>query len=533
MQSADSPAEGIHLDEHDKQQTDTSHDARDQDIAGQEKSLSTQVGAGFSWLLLAAAGSKVFGVIQIIGLGFLLNEEDYGLFGLAIGVFGFTHALRDGGMRWLLVQRGKEIDALLGPGYWLSLASNMLAAILVLGGGYVYATAIGEPQVFGLIAVLCGSLLLTPAATVAGAVLSIDMRFKEQAWVGFWQTGFRCATLLICAAIGLGAYSFPAGMVVGSLFASIALIYVTKLTPWMRSPKFGMWGELIKPVIWLIAGAGALTLQRQGDYFTAGFFVDAAVIGLYYFAYQFLDTIQQLIGQTVERIMVPSFVKLIDEPKRLRQAYRRAVNASVLVTVGATVCMALVADGLVRLIWGNKWVDAVTAVQILGVFFFTKVLFSLPSSLLNAKGLFRDNALVCALLGFGAVLAAGIGAYYVGTAAGIALSVGIALTLTAVPVTAWLLGDTFAERLKAGWEILFPWVIAIAIALPLDFYVGDGNHWPDGRLGAALEFIILGVCFGVLFGLASCTFFRQTVNDFGSLLPARIRTKLPAWLRGD
>lgn len=497
-----------------------------------ERSIARQVGAGFSWMLLAAFGSKIFGVVQIVGLGFVLTEEDYGLFGLAIGVFGFTHALRDGGMKWLLLQRGRELDVLLGPGYWLSLTSNMIAAVLVLIGGYVYSSSIGEPRVFGIIAVLCGSLLLTPGATVASAVLSWDMRFKEQAWVGFAQAGSRCATLLVCAWVGFGAFSFPSGMVMGSLVSSLGLLWVARIKPWKQSPKFGMWGELIKPVLWLIAGAGALTLQRQGDYFTAGFFVSTAVIGLYFFAYQFLDTIQQLIGQTVERIMVPSFAKLVDQPSRLRRAYARAVHATVLVTVSATIGIAVVSDSLIRLIWGDRWIEAVTAVQILGVFFFSKVLFSLPSSLLHARGRFRDWTIVCAMLGFGAVSAAAVGAIFIGTAPGIALCVGSALTLTSVPVTGWLLADDFVGRIRACFAIMLPWIIAMSIAVPLELFIGRADIWPEGRVGALAEFVVMGSVFGLLFGAIALTLFRRTVTNFGELLPPRIRRKLPARFGG-
>lgn len=476
-------------------------------------------------MLATSALSKSLGMIQVVALGFLLTDKDYGLYGMALGVFGITQALREGGMRAILIRHSKRFDELVSPGFWLGMSLNLVAIAIILGAGKGVAVANEEPALMPVIAVLAATLLISPIEVVSNSKLSIDLRFKRLAAVSLWSNMLRIVVVIAAAAAGLGALSFAVAIMAGLLFRAILLTRYAAVTPWAGSVNFAIWPWLLRQAAWLMVGAAALGLQRQGDYLAASFFLSTAVLGLYVFAFQLVEQFDSMIAANVQNVLLPALSKLIDEKDRLAAAYERAVSLLVFVTAPATLCLALVADPLVRLVWADRWVEAIPVLQVLSVFFFGKVLFSVPYALLQGTGRFRFWACCCAIIGVSAASAAGLGAWQFGTAQAVAICVGCTLLLSGAVAVQLAHPAPTGRRVWLAWRILSPWLASVLIAGAL-FIAGQEIAWADGRGARALEVVVLTLCFGAAFGAFSLVAFRSQVAEVIRMSPGRFRPVL-------
>src|SRR5713101_4737566 len=95
-------------------------------------SLSIPIGMhvqwGALWMIANTGFAKLFGFAAQIAMGWLLSQNDFALYAIAISVSAFTALLSDTGLRNLLIQRHEEYDRLEGQIFWLSLVLNLSAA---------------------------------------------------------------------------------------------------------------------------------------------------------------------------------------------------------------------------------------------------------------------------------------------------------------------------------------------------------------------------------------------------------------------
>src|SRR5262249_40920035 len=115
--------------------------------------MGRAVGSGMVWTVILTVVSRAasFGAQWVLGL--VLLDSDVGIFAIATAVAMVAQTLRDGGARFLLVQRPKEYDRLVGPVFWLALTLNTLCGVLILGAAPLAAAAYHQPRVAWLLVV--------------------------------------------------------------------------------------------------------------------------------------------------------------------------------------------------------------------------------------------------------------------------------------------------------------------------------------------------------------------------------------------
>ncbi|MDP3426604.1 MAG: oligosaccharide flippase family protein, partial [Humidesulfovibrio sp.] len=97
-----------------------------------EESLTRQVASGMLWV----AGSAVVGRLASFGsqlvLGWLLTPEDFALYAIAVSVSALLWVVKNGGLREVLTQRGREYDALAPAAWRIALGCNVALALALV-----------------------------------------------------------------------------------------------------------------------------------------------------------------------------------------------------------------------------------------------------------------------------------------------------------------------------------------------------------------------------------------------------------------
>jgi len=482
--------------------------------------LSRAVTHGSFWMMLSAAIQRGASFAAQIVLGWLLSQRDFGVFALAMSVAALAGALRDGGVRQLLIQKQADYDNLLGPMFWMALAFNTLTGVVLAALAPVVASALHEPTLVGLVVILAIAQPLGTPSAILTARLSIDLRFREAGRIAVVSSLVRYLGTIGLAAAGFGPLSFVLPLpLLGIIEWGMACAY-TREKPWSRSANPRTWPRMLAEARWIFIGTFGIAALNLGAALTIKPFVSTAVVGVYYFAFQVIVQVGMLLSANILQVLFPAFARINDDPARLSAAASRALRQ--LMLIAAPMCLGLAATfgPLELLIWHGKWKAAADAVRAIAFLYPAVIASSVPLALQQAGGSFRSSGLTLVSMGVVSLLGAMVGAMLGGTAVAIAISTGVATGAVSIAVT-WA---TMRRTGVSGREIL----AAIGPAWLLSCVAFAASYSLDGLLAergapTLIRAVVSGVTFVLVFCAAARLSIPRHVEEALSVMPARIR----------
>ncbi|MBY0395603.1 MAG: oligosaccharide flippase family protein, partial [Thermoleophilia bacterium] len=267
-----------------------------------------------------------------------------------------------------------------------------------------------------------------------------------------------------------------------------------------------------------------------------------------------------LIVMNLAQVLFPAMSRLSHDPARQIAAFLRAARLLALVGVPLALMQAALAAPGLRILFWEKWTDAVPVLQLLSVGTAAYVVSGSVTSLIMGQGRFGANFkmalayVVCALsaVSVGAVLGGTIGAAgavaglqvvfsYIGFRVGIAGSgegtravlrvYGLPVIASVVSIgPAWALGWWLAGRL-AGNDSFSQWASHAARVLSrvvhdpqrLDAIVAAAPLWASAWVQAGVTALLGGVLYAGIVRTADPAGWAELATRAGAIVPARFR----------
>lgn len=461
-------------------------------------------------------------VAQIV-LGWILFKEDFGIYAIAISVTSLVQVLKDGGTRKIIVQKGDRRFARLCPAvFWMASGFNFATALVLLVITLPISRIYHEPKLIPIMIVLAASTLLGTPDTMYRAWLSVQHRFRDLARLQTILGLVRSGSMILLAAIGAGVMSFAWPALITVLAGWLIGRIMCGPLPIFGQLRFRLWPTLLFSSLWMFVGGAALMMLRQGPYMILGLYHEPAVLGVYFFAFQLLLQVNQMVAINFQSVLLPTLSSIGDNVQRHAGAVTRAAGG--LTLIGTLIAMGLgvgIGDA-VRIIWDDKWVDAIAAVQWMGLFFPFRMLQSIFEPALISRGLYRKWALLVILQSTIVLIATFIAAYTFDTAEGFAMSIGIGFVLSMV-IAGGLGMHMIQVSLKKLAHSVFPiWFIGAILyvsILTIRSELGWNTSFSPPVL--VLHGAISSTSFMVLFVLLARTIAPYSIHQLISTLPDR------------
>jgi O-antigen/teichoic acid export membrane protein len=157
----------------------------------------------------------------------------------------------------------------------------------------------------------------------------------------------------------------------------------------------------------------------KGDEFVVGKLGAPREMGLYTVAYEISNLPLTELLYPISRALFPGYAKLVEEPKRLAQAYLNVLGFISTFSVAAGFGIAVVANDLTTVILGSRWQDAVPLIRWLAFFGVLRAIYGQAASVLLSLGHTRVLAIITwlqLLLLIPSTVVAGIGFGIIGIA---------------------------------------------------------------------------------------------------------------------
>lgn len=428
--------------------------------------ISGRIARGGLWLIGSAVATRVISFAVQIALGWLLVDEDFGTYAIAISIGALASILRDGGARQILIERGWRQREYVGPAFWLGGALNGLAAGTLALSGPFFERVYGEPTLSLMLLLIASGLVLGTPSAVFRSKLSYDLRMRELATLRFLSAIVRYGGIITLALAGYGPLSFVLPVPLIAIAEGVLGYLYTREKPWKMSPRFDLWRETILKMRWVVLGVGAMGIFNMGPHMAVGLAVPTAVLGVYFFAYQIVLQIGAILSANINDVLFPSFVHIQSDRPRLTDGALKSLRVSSLMAVFACVALAAAILPLELLLWGGKWRPSVLPVQILALAYPLTVTLAVGLATQQAKGNFRAWGLSLLGLAAGSVFAHFLGAVLTGSATGIALVGGVGGAAMSVLYLGWMFRSLGVSPTAVMAAAVHPWLIGMVASLP-------------------------------------------------------------------
>ena len=353
-----------------------------------ERSLTEQTTHAFMWTTAATIASKLVASLGQLALAYILSKEDFGWIATALAIAAFPGALQSGGTGSVLIQRQARQRIYTNPCFWAGLMLAGTAAGLTLIAAPIAAWVSGSTLLGWLLVAVAFNSLLSGLGAIPYAVLQIQMRFREVAALNATNTITQMCAAVPLAYLGMGPMSVIAATTLGLVIANTAAW--SRARPKIRSnPQLRRWRYILSDSMSLLGTNLLWTSIGQGDRLAIGAMQGRAQTGVYFFAYNLSMQVSGLIMINLSSILLPALGRFAGDPVRQLRAFLRAARMLALVGVPLTLSQAALADPVLRILFGEKWVEAIPVMQWFSIGMAAFVVSGAVTSLIMAQGRFR------------------------------------------------------------------------------------------------------------------------------------------------
>jgi O-antigen/teichoic acid export membrane protein len=455
--------------------------------------IGGRIASGAAWMVLFRIFERLIGVISTIILARLLMPADFGIIAMAMSVVAVLEIIWSFSFDSALIQE-KSMDRSYFDSAWtlnVMLGGTMCVGLLLLA--YPASVFYEDERLVLLISSLAIGAIFRGFENIGVVLFRKEMDFRAEF---AYQLGRKLSGFVVTIPLAIifrNYWALAAGMITSRL-AALMLSYLVH--PFRPRLSLEQWRSIVGFSKWLFLNSVLFAIQSRAQDFTIGKLRGAAGLGLYNVADEISTMATSEVVYPINRAVFPGFAKMAQEdPGMLLTGYLRVVSLVALITLPIGFGIAACAQWIVPVVLGQKWLEAIPVVEILGVYGALASLGSVFGPTLMATGRSRFLSVLSALnvaffvpcVVYGAMVAGIIGAAWG----------SLAVVLVMLPLSHWLvariLSLPFSEVIRNLWR---PLVATCLMYLLVRMFIASNGHVET--FGSMAGFLALAVALGVV-----------------------------------
>ena len=352
------------------------------------------VATGIAWMASARVVVRIVGLLSTLALARLLAPIDFGLVAMAMVVAGALELLTLFSFDVALIQIQK-----IGREHYDSAWTLNLLMGISLASALVLATPIAadfyhEPRLHWILPLIALKYLIDNAANTGTVDFRRELKFGPEFVL---QVVPKITSVMVTVPLAFWLRDYRA-LIAGMLLSSVvgcALGYAVHphRPRWCLSEA----GGLFRFSRWLLIGNVINFLRTRGSDLIVGRVLGATPLGVFSLAYEVSNLPSTELVAPINRVLFPTYVKLAQDHERLRQAFSASLGMIAMLIMPVSIGLAALADPLVRVMLGNKWLEVISPLSLLALAGAATVLQTNPGSVYGALGKSRAIALTQAI----------------------------------------------------------------------------------------------------------------------------------------
>lgn len=329
-----------------------------------QENLKKKTVSGMIWSALQRFGTMGISFVSNIVLARLLTPDDYGCIGMLAIFITVSNTFVDGGFGSALIQKKEPTQKDYSTIFWL----NLFISVVIYGILYISAPAVSRfydiPLLSSVLRVQGIVLIINALNIVQTNQLRKSINFKRLAVIYIVSQIVGAVCAIVLAYMGWGVWALVAQQIIASSITSVILWVMNRWLPQLCF-SFDSFKQLFSFGGFILASNLINTFCNNVQGLLIGKFFNPAILGYYTQAYKLEDVASHSISSVVEQVAYPVFSKVQSDNDGLKNVIYRLILSIAYVTFPMMLILVLIAEPLIGLLYGEKWLPSVPYFQII------------------------------------------------------------------------------------------------------------------------------------------------------------------------
>jgi PST family polysaccharide transporter len=331
------------------------------------REVASKTAWGFIWNFSAYFLGKIVVLITTAILARLLAKSDFGLVAVALVAINYLSVLKDLGLGVALVQRKRDVEEAANTVFTINLLLGLLLAVIVMPLAPFVADYFNDPRVVPVLRWMGISFVINALGSVHTNWLVRDLDYRRKLVPELGGALLKGMLSIGLAYFGYGVWSLVFGQIAGAI-ASVVLVWI--ILPWR--PRLTIDRNVASSLMKFGASVTMIDIIMQItdniDYVIVGRMFGMAPLSIYVVAYRLPEML--LIGNlwVMGGVLFPAFSRLQDRPEELRRGFLASVRLVQLIAVPICLGLLIAAEPIVRVVFGDQWLDVIPVLRVLAVY---------------------------------------------------------------------------------------------------------------------------------------------------------------------
>jgi O-antigen/teichoic acid export membrane protein len=301
-------------------------------------------------------------VVSVIISRYFLSPADFGVFSIALSAAMLISVLQDFGIARYVAGEPNLSAEQIRTCFSVSIIFAFTIGVAILGVAWPVSNFYGDAALFPLLVIIAGSYLVIPFGIVPSALLSRNMAFRGLFFVNVGGALVNGVVAIALAAAGYAALSLAWALVAQAIVRAILAQWISKTPiPWPMTLKgarpilqFGSASSIL-----FVSGA----IGTRTPELIIGRILNMAAVGLFGRATSLTGQLRMLVAGAIGGVFYPAFARIRDRGDALGPPYARVVAGYCAVLWPAMAALAVAAEPLVLMLYGERWLGVAPLVR--------------------------------------------------------------------------------------------------------------------------------------------------------------------------
>ena len=356
-------------------------------------STLAKVAKGAGWIIGWRMMTRVLGLASTLFLVRLLLPSDFGLITIATSFGQAIDALSALGVEEAVIREKTPSRDLYDSAFTINIIRGLATCVILLLSAWPVGLFFSDMRLVPVMIVLAGCSLVGACENIGVVDFRRDIAFEREFLLMLVP---RIASTLTAVGLAYLFHSYWALMAAISLSSVIrvAMGYVLHpfrprlgLRAWRQIAHFSFWS-------WLLSLTGLV--RDRCDTFVIGRVLGITQVGTFSLGVEIASRPATELVSPLARASFSGFAaaRNLGSDAGAAQTFLRVLSSAALLSFPAGVGISLLAEPIVKLAFGSRWLGATTVIEVLGIGLLVLVLGLISASLLNAYGLLRGRFMV-------------------------------------------------------------------------------------------------------------------------------------------
>lgn len=318
---------------------------------------------GAAWMVSMRLAVNLLGLVSTVFLARLLTPTDFGIVALAGSAYAFFSMMGQFGFDSALIHMKEPSDEHYHSAWTANIIVGATVSVIMFGVAAPAARFFSEPRIENVVYAFSLLSLAKGFENIGVVNFRKSLKFMGD-FLYFVIPKIVSVIVAVTAAYILKSYwALVIGMVTSQV---ITLLYSHFAQPFRPRFAVSKIPELLGFSRWILSNNGLQYLSSNGVEVILGRLKDSSAVGLFGIAKQLAYLPSSELLAPINRALFPSFSSVADDPERLHSILSRVISVAAIISVPAAFGILALADTLILVVFGDKWVAAAPLLSVLG-----------------------------------------------------------------------------------------------------------------------------------------------------------------------